>query len=216
MMNEIHSSTDHEALELLLPWYVNGTLDAAERAMLQQHLQDCGDCRDSIVLLERMQTAVSSESPSPIVPRPNVGALVERLDADARAESDKFGWLTPRALAAAAAIVVLGVALLVVDQDPVQEQPQRFETATSVNAVAASGYVLAVQFQAETSAERQQELITAMGGSSIGPGSQPHTLRVSVSPQVASLEELASFTREVESSPDIVSVVVVAVQLPVE
>ena len=215
-MNEINRSADHDGLELLLPWYVNGTLDGDERAVLQQHVQDCDECRENVALLEQMQAAVTSNSPSPIVPRPNLAGLMEQLDAAGGTSHDRFGWMTPRALAAAAAIVVLGIALLLVDPNPVQQEPQRFETATSVNAVAASGYVLAVQFLPDTSAERRQELIAAMGGSSMGPGEQPYTYRVSVAPQAESLQELAGFTREVEASPDIISVVVVAVQLPVE
>lgn len=35
----------HERAQQLLPWYVNGTLEADETAMVDAHLADCADCR---------------------------------------------------------------------------------------------------------------------------------------------------------------------------
>ena len=35
----------HEQAQQLLPWYVNGTLEAEETAMVDAHLADCADCR---------------------------------------------------------------------------------------------------------------------------------------------------------------------------
>ncbi|MGR8936115.1 MAG: zf-HC2 domain-containing protein [Gammaproteobacteria bacterium] len=35
---------DHEQALSLLPWYVNGTLDAEERRLVARHLQDCKKC----------------------------------------------------------------------------------------------------------------------------------------------------------------------------
>ena len=35
----------HEQAQQLLPWYINGTLEADERAMVEAHLSDCADCR---------------------------------------------------------------------------------------------------------------------------------------------------------------------------
>lgn len=38
----------HEQTRMLLPWYVSGTLDTAEAAMVEAHLVECGECRDEL------------------------------------------------------------------------------------------------------------------------------------------------------------------------
>jgi len=44
----------HAAAELLLPWYVNGTLAPAEAAGFEAHLQDCAACRAEVAWQQRL------------------------------------------------------------------------------------------------------------------------------------------------------------------
>ncbi|HMM77139.1 MAG TPA: zf-HC2 domain-containing protein [Gammaproteobacteria bacterium] len=48
----------HAAVFELLPWYVNGTLAAAERARVLAHLEGCLSCRRELELLEALQRAL--------------------------------------------------------------------------------------------------------------------------------------------------------------
>jgi hypothetical protein len=36
----------HQQVQTLLPWYMNGTLDAGELAAVEAHLADCAECRE--------------------------------------------------------------------------------------------------------------------------------------------------------------------------
>ena len=45
-MNDLHQ---------LLPWYVNGTLDAGEHASFESHLAQCQACRDEIPVIEDLR-----------------------------------------------------------------------------------------------------------------------------------------------------------------
>ncbi|MEM7585707.1 MAG: zf-HC2 domain-containing protein [Acidobacteriota bacterium] len=48
----------HRATWKLLPWYVNGSLEAAEQAAVAQHLSDCEICRQEVTQLEALRQQV--------------------------------------------------------------------------------------------------------------------------------------------------------------
>nr|HRC86425.1 zf-HC2 domain-containing protein [Thermoanaerobaculia bacterium] len=41
-------AADHGEIELLLPWYVNQTLDDTEIAWVESHLAECAECRAEV------------------------------------------------------------------------------------------------------------------------------------------------------------------------
>jgi anti-sigma factor RsiW len=49
----------HSETQELLPWYVNGSLDAVERAKVEAHIADCPECRAEVALERRLQGAVA-------------------------------------------------------------------------------------------------------------------------------------------------------------
>jgi len=44
----------HDAAEALLPWYVTGQLDAADRTLVEAHLSRCDECRDQLATERRL------------------------------------------------------------------------------------------------------------------------------------------------------------------
>lgn len=47
----------HQAVEILLPWYVSGRLDRAELAQVEAHLAGCTQCRDELEWERKMFAA---------------------------------------------------------------------------------------------------------------------------------------------------------------
>ena len=87
----------HEAVQPLLPWYANGTLDEAEQAWVEDHLTHCAECRAEAEDCGALATAVRSSEITAPAPHPVVFArLLARIDAAEEAESGGWGlgrWL---------------------------------------------------------------------------------------------------------------------------
>ena len=47
----------HKVVDALLPWFVNGTLDADEAAMVERHLAECRRCQDEVEWLRGLYAA---------------------------------------------------------------------------------------------------------------------------------------------------------------
>jgi hypothetical protein len=77
-------SDAHLRTQELLPWLVNGMLDADEAAPLAAHLAACERCRDDAEALRQLRAAVDEGEPAGDVEKGWV-AMRARLDADASA-----------------------------------------------------------------------------------------------------------------------------------
>lgn len=53
----------HQVAFELLPWFVNGTLDQAERAAVEQHLHECAACRRELDWLRQLSSAYVQSEP---------------------------------------------------------------------------------------------------------------------------------------------------------
>ncbi len=110
--NRLEFSPRHRACRKLLPWYVNGTLNADERARVERHLEDCAVCREEVASLEDLQQCVRETSSETEAAVPGFGKVMAQIDA---ATAPRFR--TPPAIrwalaAQAAAILVLAAMLI--------------------------------------------------------------------------------------------------------
>jgi anti-sigma factor RsiW len=54
----------HKVVDVLLPWFVNGTLDNDERALVEKHLAQCERCRGEVDWLRDLHAACAGASPA--------------------------------------------------------------------------------------------------------------------------------------------------------
>lgn len=107
----------HEAMRALLPWYVNGTLEADEQAEVEAHLATCAECQADVRFQQRLEAEVvrlpldveagwaqMQQRMAADAPVPRHGAAVRR----ARAAAPWLGW----GVAAGLAVAVVATGLL--------------------------------------------------------------------------------------------------------
>jgi hypothetical protein len=147
MKNKTETISHEEACELL-PWLVNDSLAASERAALLLHVRSCMECRRESKQLEREQAIMSRQNDTATLPEPDVQKLMRRIeDYEERRSGTLSGRLLrfgeryrPVALLAPAAAVF---AILLVVFWPRIPQPQ-FTTLTRSEVLPPGSYVRAV------------------------------------------------------------------------
>ena len=81
-------SEKHRAIELLLPWYVNGSLETEEAAEVEAHLRECAGCQAELAWQRRLQSATAPTDAGRPVDE-GWSALLSRLSGqDAEAAAD--------------------------------------------------------------------------------------------------------------------------------
>jgi anti-sigma factor RsiW len=145
----------------LLAWYVNGTLDGAERGAVETHLRACQRCRDEVTFLGALRQGVKATG---TVSSPGeLGWMRLRRDARAQTRASRFRWQP--ALAAAAAVLIVLQAAILVNFWP-REAP-----ITPLGATKPDGIVLQVRFRPNATEAHIRELLQQTGGTLIdGPG----------------------------------------------
>jgi hypothetical protein len=151
-------TTDHPEISELIPWYVNGTIGAADRQKLDAHFLICAACRDEWLEERRLYQAMSADSGIEYMPAASFKRLQARLDEDAHA-APEVPRLSHRAPArnrrmpwqrlAAASIAVLAVSIGLVSADKWyrlrdRELPSDYHTVTTAVPRASNEVIRAV------------------------------------------------------------------------
>ncbi|MFN7959953.1 MAG: zf-HC2 domain-containing protein [Thermoanaerobaculia bacterium] len=75
-------AADHGEIELLLPWYVNQTLDDTEIAWVESHLAECAECRAEVEASRDLAQALRASALAAPFPHPGqLARLRARIDA---------------------------------------------------------------------------------------------------------------------------------------
>ena len=145
-MNEDNTAlTEREEIEMLLPWYVGGNLDATDHDRVERYLAQHPEVRRQLELIreERHQTILANEA----LPTPPAGALEQlmaslpgrrpgllarlRASENYRNIVERFGPPAPRAIryAACAAVCLLLVQSLAITALLVKDNGAGYQTA---------------------------------------------------------------------------------------
>jgi anti-sigma factor RsiW len=158
----------HKVADVLLPWFVNGTLEDDERALVEKHLGQCEHCRREFQWLQELHAACASASPA--VPR-----LRERLMA--RRTTQRNAWTRAVIAAQLAAILILG-AVVVSD-----ETRSSYRTLGAADSAARASASLVVVFDPATTESDMRRLLRAAGARIVDGPTQANAYLLDVAPE---------------------------------
>lgn len=195
----------HEQAQQLLPWYVNGTLEADEAALVEAHLAECAECRADLAAEQALSREVAA---LPLDVEHAWSALSDRIDAAGPprrlAEPVPFlrrkvaiGWALGGPLAAAAA-VAFAVAIVPGAPSPVGETYRALGSAPT----AAPGNAL-VMFRPDARDSDLRAALTKAGARIVdGPtASGAYVVRIAAASRAQALDGLRAAPQIVLAEP---------------
>lgn len=104
----------HRRTQAVLPWYVTGRLDDAERAAVERHLANCAACREDLQAEREIAALLGSGAPDA---EANGRALRQRLQARERRNATRhmsawlgrLGWLLTGSVLTASLIAIVAM-----------------------------------------------------------------------------------------------------------
>ena len=188
---------------MLLPWYVNGTLDATEAALFEAHLAQCEECRADLAANRALREAYAE---APVTAEPVRASPLERLPLTRKARTARWrrplqrrvglGW----ALAGQAAVAATVAAAFLAFQAPAP--PAHRYNLLGADAAAQHGNVI-VLFAPDTAERDLRAALEAHEARLVdGPtASGAYVLRVADDARPAALENLRALPQIVLAEP---------------
>ncbi len=195
----------------LLPWYINGSLRDDERSSVDEHIQDCEQCKADCELLHELNTSVNDETIAPIVPQPDVERLFAKIDGTSNTVHANATMLR-RSLVAGLIAASFIVAAIVWRGQEVDNLPARFETATASSSATSFDYVLRIRFEDTTSDLTRDAVLSLLETKDVRKELEDY--RVVVNVPGTTLQALEKYTQDIQSMPEVSLVEVVAIQIP--
>jgi hypothetical protein len=172
-----HNSHEHDEVSLLLPWYVNQSLETAERKRVESHIRDCLICRREIRSLTDLEAVMENNDLIQISARTSFLEMKRKIEAGKQASSSVVTPITRHPARsnlmrrsiiglAMAASVVLAVAPFVFHRGA-ELTPAEFETL-STRTVQSTDEQLQIVFSPNLSATQRNALLLAVGGQLVG------------------------------------------------
>lgn len=203
-------ASQHDVVDGLLPWYVNGTLSTEERQDVHRHIAECEECRANVEFFGTVQGAARADDPAPLVPRPEPDRLLAQLPRTPAGGISRWSY----AIAASfLAIAVVSVAVWIQASRP-SDVPERFETVISPTAPTSMVYVVELQVVESASSVQLEELLATLADTASVEAADTGIIRMRI--RSNSFPELQDRIDTLRAMPQVSAAKVVAVQVPVE
>ena len=197
------STNPHDEAEELLPWYVTGRLDAADRERVEKHLTDCTRCQSDLRAERRLADEYRAYSPQVEASWLSLRERIEpaRVRHPAAANSNWWHSLSRPAIAGlmaaqlAVVVVTAGVASYLA-------QPQAAYRALGSAPVAASANAVVI-FTPQTREEQLRRLLNSSGAELVGgpTDADAYVLHVPAETRAAALARLRARPEVVMAEP---------------
>lgn len=157
----------HHEAQRLLPWFVNGTLDDEEQALLEQHLGECSQCQAELAELREWQAVGAQPAAAPADVAQAWQRLRQRLPAPGSTRGHRWwnsaqqdwrqtsSWLRWTLVAQTA--VLCGVALLSMPRS----EPTPYRTLSTLSAPQHAANTLVIVFDPRASEAQLRRLLRA-------------------------------------------------------
>jgi len=225
MTDALEKFTEREEIEMLLPWYVTGRLEAAEQAHVTRYLENHPDMQGQLQIIQAEQD--HSISANQAIAGAPAGAF-EKLRASVAAESNGMSlasvkrsiWAelqnlftvpTPRAVqwagVAAAVVMVVQAAIIggLLKTSPGSGDGSKYQTASGPNAGSAStGTRVLIQFAPSLTNARLSKFLRSQGAEIVAGPKPGGIYEVRISTKKLSQLELDVALKKMKSNQEIV------------
>ncbi|MGI9410350.1 MAG: hypothetical protein ACR2OV_09780 [Hyphomicrobiaceae bacterium] len=222
MTETLETFSEREEIEMLLPWYATGKLDAKDRDRVEHYLADHGDMRVQLEIIrdEQLETISANE----LLGAPVAGAL-DRLRTAVAAETPEpsklaavgrslwqeiatvFSNPTPRAVqwagAAAALLLIAQAGVIGSYVVPGSDSSGSYTTASGPQAGVNSGTIVIVRFAADAKLSDVAEVLASIKGELVA-GPKPGGLYdVRIARKKVSAKDRDTIITKLKASPHV-------------
>ena len=197
-----------EEVDLLLPWYLNGTLEKEEKAAVKKHLRHCSICQEELASIKREQKdyqTIVEEIPVPQI-FPHLMAEIEKRE---RTIWQRVASLIPRpqpALAAAliaTQLIVIAGLIGLFTLNPWGAGERFYRTLSGPQAVEGTGPRVSILFQDGIQEKTAREVILEINGTIVKGPSPMGIYTVELQSQI-SAEELQGIISSLRQKRDVI------------
>lgn len=193
----------HDEAEELLPWYVSGRIDAADRERVEKHLTDCTRCQAQLRLERRLVEEYRAFSPQV---EASWLSLRERIEPSPSTPpvAANSNWFTPLSRQWVGGLIAAQLAIVAVTAGVVSYvgQPDAAYRALGSAPIAASANAIVI-FQPQTREEELRRLLTANNAELVGgpTDADAYVLHIPAAERTAALARLRGTTAVAMAEP---------------